>query len=307
MKKFSWILGAFFLSNLLIYSNPAHAESVKFITSKSTPIPIYGKATIGNKSSLRIVALANGSAEIIYSLGLKRHLVGRDIASTFEGDNKIPVVTLAHSISAEKVLAVKPTLVLINSSAGPLIALKQIKSAGVKIITIPEAYSIDGMRAKYQAIINALQISEKDPVVQKLIGAIPTTTSELNGDEPRVVFLYLRGTSGIYLLGGSGSGADSIISISGGKDVGATINSKPFTPLTPEALTELNPGIILVMQKGLDSIGGLKGILKIPGISQTQAGINKKIISVDDSLLLAFGPRTQLLITQLSKIIEMIK
>jgi len=61
------------------------------------------------------------------------------------------------------------------------------------------------------------------------------------------------------------------------------------------------------MQKGLESVGGPKGLFTLSGVAQTQAGINQRVIAVDDSLLLAFGPRTQGLITKLANAIESMK
>jgi iron complex transport system substrate-binding protein len=65
-------------------------------------------------------------------------------------------------------------------------------------------------------------------------------------------------------------------------------------------MASLNPDLILVMIKGLASVGGVAGLVELPGIAQTNAGKNKRVIAVDDSLLLSFGPRTPDLLTQLS-------
>jgi len=43
----------------------------------------------------------------------------------------------------------------------------------------------------------------------------------------------------------------------------------------------------------------LSGLVELPGIAQTQAGQHKRVVTVDDSLLLSFGPRTIPLIPQL--------
>jgi iron complex transport system substrate-binding protein len=57
------------------------------------------------------------------------------------------------------------------------------------------------------------------------------------------------------------------------------------------------------MEKGLLSVGGIDGLLKLPGVAQTEAGKNRAVIAVDDSLLLSFGPRTPDLVAQLSEAI----
>jgi iron complex transport system substrate-binding protein len=70
--------------------------------------------------------------------------------------------------------------------------------------------------------------------------------------------------------------------------------------LTAESLAALNPDVILVMSKGLESVGGVQGLLKLPGVAQTNAGKNSAVIDVDDSLLLSFGPRTPSLVEALA-------
>ena len=60
------------------------------------------------------------------------------------------------------------------------------------------------------------------------------------------------------------------------------------------------------MSKGLESVGGVSGLVKLPGIAQTPAGKSSRIIDVDDSLLLSFGPRTPSLVTQLGKALEQV-
>ena len=76
------------------------------------------------------------------------------------------------------------------------------------------------------------------------------------------------------------------------RDVGAENLNTPFTALSAEALVKMNPDVILLMTKGLDSVGGIDGLVALPGIAQTTAGRERQIVTVDDSLLLSFGPRT---------------
>jgi iron complex transport system substrate-binding protein len=54
----------------------------------------------------------------------------------------------------------------------------------------------------------------------------------------------------------------------------------------------MDPDIILVMTKGLESAGGVDGLLAAqPSIALTTAGKNKRIIDVDDTVLFAGGTR----------------
>jgi iron complex transport system substrate-binding protein len=250
----------------------------------------------------RVVVLANGVAEIIKALNAQSIIVGRDISSTEDSLSDIPIVTSGHQVLPEKVIALKPDLVLIDASTGPKAAIETIKSAGITVIETPESWSLKDLPIKVRAVGRAIGAQEQaEKLVQQLNDSLNASAIK---NSPRVAFLYLRGTSSVYLIGGAGSGADSLLAAIGAIDVGAQTLDRPFNTLTAESLAELNPDVILVMSKGLQSVGGIDGLLKLPGVAQTRAGKNSAVIDVDDSLLLSFGPRTPSLVDALAKAIS---
>ena len=248
----------------------------------------------------KVIALANGSAEIIDSLGLKSILIGRDIASTEPALESVPVVTSGHQVVAEKIIALDPDLVIIDSSVGPTQAIAALESAGIKVARINEVWTVEGISKKVLDVASLLGVPATGEKLATSIDSTIATASKKVEGSPRVLFLYLRGGNSIYLVGGAGSGADSMLSAIGAVDVGATPESKPFTALTAESLIAMKPDVILVMTKGLASVGGVAGLIDLPGVAQTPAGKNSRIISVDDSLLLSFGARTPSLLTALA-------
>lgn len=258
-------------------------------------------------SKLRIVSLANGAAEILNSLGLRNSIVGRDIASTTPELKTIPIVTSGHQVIAEKVISLKPSIVIVDASVGPKSALDAIRMAKIEVAKIPEAWTLQDIQKKVLAIGELVNESSQASALNRSMKKA-IYQSKLNlGWRPNVAFLYLRGPSSIYLIGGPGSGADSLVSALGGVDVGARTLKNPFNTLTSEALIAANPDVFLVMSKGLQSVGGVSGFMKLPGVAQTSAGKSKKILSVDDSLLLSFGPRTPALLMKMSEALKAMK
>jgi iron complex transport system substrate-binding protein len=242
--------------------------------------------------------LANGVAEIIQALNGQSIMVGRDISSTEDSLSDIPIVTSGHQVLPEKIIALKPDLVIVDASTGPKAAIESIKAAGITITETPESWSLEDLPIKVRAVGRAIgAVQQADQLVQELNQSLKVSTLK---NSPRVAFLYLRGTSSIYLIGGAGSGADSLFKAIGAIDVGAQALDRPFNTLTAESLAALNPDVIVVMSKGLESVGGVEGLLKLPGVAQTTAGKKSAIIDVDDSLLLSFGPRTPSLIEALA-------
>jgi iron complex transport system substrate-binding protein len=281
------------------------------ITGCGAKAPVAIEITASDVTSLRItsnetpafqrvVALANGSAEVIDSLGLKKILIGRDIASTDPSLQSIPIVTSGHQVVAEKIISLSPDLVIIDPSVGPSQAIDALKKSGITVISIKETWSVAGIAAKVNEIASILKVEKSGQLLSaEMAKSISQSAKKVSGS-PRVAFLYLRGGNSIYLLGGKGSGADSLLKSIGAVDAGAEKSSIAFSNLTSESLVGTNPEIILVMIKGLASVGGVKGLVALPGIAQTDAGKNARIIAVDDSLLLSFGPRTPDLLSKLA-------
>jgi iron complex transport system substrate-binding protein len=269
------------------------ATTIAVITAADLPDIEPIDAVVSDTAPQRIVSLATGIGETLVALGVADRVVGRDETSQVEALRDIPVVTSAHSVSAERVLALAPDLVIIDASTAPSEAIAQIEASGVRVVEVPEAWTLTDIAPRVQAVADAVGVN-----AQGLLDGLPSD-SDAVADAPRVAFLYLRGTAGIYLLGGAGSGADSIITAAGGIDVGAQAGYDAFIPLTAEALATLNPDVLIVMSKGVESVNGIDGLVELPGVAQTTAGKDRRVIVVDDAILLSFGPRTPALIEQL--------
>ncbi|PJN29127.1 hemin ABC transporter substrate-binding protein [Kitasatospora sp. CB02891] len=245
----------------------------------------------------RIIPLNGSLSELVFSLGLGRHAVARDVSTTFEQAAQLPVITQAHEVSAEGVLSLRPTVVLADRSTGPAEAVEQIRAAGVPLIVLDDAKKLDDVGARIDRVAAALGVPEAGEELKsrtaRQISEVQAQLPPAAGARPKVAFLYLRGSASVFLLGGPDSGAPSLIEAAGGEDAGTAAKlSGDFTPLTSEALVKAAPDAILVMSKGLESVGGVDGLLALPGVAQTPAGLDRRIIAVDDGRLLSYGPRT---------------
>jgi iron complex transport system substrate-binding protein len=289
---------ALLLTIILGLTGCTSSHATNSYTISQNDVTSVSLKTTSTFSVSRVVVLANGVAEIFNSLNALSILVGRDISSTESALKDIPIVTSGHQVISEKVISLKPDLVIIDASTGPKSALDQIRGAGIKVVQTPESWTLIDIAKKVSAVGDAIGARAQAKKLNAQMARV--AQSQRVANSPRIAFLYVRGTSSIYLIGGPGSGADSLIQSIGGVDVGAVSFQHPFNTLTPEALAAANPDVILVMTKGLESVGGVEGLLKLPGVAQTNAGKNSRVIDVDDSLLLSFGPRTPSLLNALS-------
>ncbi|MFE7558960.1 hemin ABC transporter substrate-binding protein [Kitasatospora sp. NPDC057500] len=256
-------------------------------------------------SAERIIPLNGSLAEIVFSLGLGPKVVARDVSTTFEQATALPVITQAHDVSAEGVLSLHPTVVLADRSTGPAEAIAQIRAAGVPLLVLDDAKRLEDVGPRIDTVAAALGVPDagrqlKERTEQRITeakAALPAVERR-----PKVAFLYLRGSASVYLLGGPASGAGSLIEAVGGEDAGTAAGlSGDFTPLTSEALVKAAPDAILVMSKGLDSVGGVDGLLKLPGVAQTPAGLDRRVVSIEDGQLLSYGPRTPQVIHEIAE------
>ena len=279
-------------SALLLTSCTTKTVAVSDISAAQIKLPIVHSNEIPNYH--RVVALANGAAEIVAALGFTSILVGRDIASTMPELAKVPIDTAGHAVSIEKVLQQKPDLIIIDQNTTPQSALTTLANSGIKVMKIADAFNLQAIVGKENAIAAAIGTPVAGALLVKQVNDAISPKRKIT-----VAFLYLRGTASIYLIGGKGSGADSMLSAMGFTDVGAQNLKLPFNALSAEELIKLRPDVLLLMTKGLTSVGGLSGLAALPGIAQTPAGQHGRVVTVDDSLLLSFGPRTVPLLTPL--------
>ncbi|CAM5735638.1 hypothetical protein SBADM41S_01698 [Streptomyces badius] len=143
-------------------------------------------------------------------------------------------------------------------------------------------------------------LGAKSSASKVTIGTSSAVLPPLVTSAERVAFLYLRGSASVYLLGGAESGASSLLEAAGAVDAGKESGlDKDFTAITSEALAKAAPDAILLMTKGFESVGGMDGLVKIPGIAETPAGMDRRVVTVDDGVLLNYGPRTDRVLTEI--------
>ncbi len=300
---------------------PTSESDAQFILSQDFPLPTVEPESprlptittgadgivVEVTDSSRIIVLNEAIAEIVVSLGMQDFIIGRDATTTLASLLDVEEVSNGHDISAESVLSLRPSVVIGDTRTGPPEALQQLRAAGVAVLVAPEVWTLSDLPSRVEMIAGALGIPRAgDRLVDLTQRAIDDALRGVGAyaDVLRVAFLYVRGTASVYLLGGTGSGADELVAATGAVDVGALNGLSAFTPLTAEAIVQADPDVLLVMTRGLDSVGGIDGLLALPGVSSTRAAATRAVIAVDDDLLLSFGPRTGALIARLAELLN---
>ena len=239
-------------------------------------------------------------ATTVYALGLGDLLVGRDVSTGIPELAELPVVTHnGHELNAEAILDLNPSVVLTDYSIGPLEVQLQLKDAGIPVVTLDGTRSRAVIGEQIEAVAEVLGVPERgaelaDRVTAEVAEA-EAQVAEMIPEDPaeriRMVFLYMRGTAGVYYWFGKGSGADDLIEALGGIDVATEVGLEGSRPINAEGLVKSEPELFLMMTHGLESVGGVDGLLERAGVGETTAGMNGCVVDMTDYEILSFGPQ----------------
>lgn len=253
---------------------------------EKTVAPTEPKAAATEIKIDRIVSLNGAITETLASLDASSNIVGKDVTSTFPSDLKATDLGHVRSITAETILALKPSVVFGTTKDINPNLNEQLKNANVPLILIDQEYTVEGTKKLITDIATTLKRDNFQPLLENISSKIATVKPFAK--KPKVLFIYARG-AGNLMVAGKETPLHSMIELAGAENAAASLTD--FKPLTPEALLTINPDVILMFDSGLQSLGGVDGLLKVEGINATNAGKNKKVITMDGQFLSGFGPR----------------
>jgi iron complex transport system substrate-binding protein len=258
------------------------------------------EVTVEDTSRVLALDIYGTLSRTVYELGLGDQLVGRDVSTQFREASKLPLVTHnGHELNAESILALDPTLIITDSSLGPWDVILQLRSSGIPVVVVDSKRNLDNIDDITHQVATALGVPEAGrTLAARVAGELAVTQREIAEVAPaddqhklRAMFLYARGSSGTYYMFGEGSGADSLIDAVGLYDVAAEIGWKGSKPITDEGIVAAQPDVILMMTKGLESVGGVDKLLdRFPALASTPAGQHRRIVDMADAEILGYGP-----------------
>ncbi|OAI28559.1 heme/hemin ABC transporter substrate-binding protein [Methylomonas koyamae] len=275
----------------------------KLVRAASVALLWLSAAALANAAGpSRIVSVGGALTEIVYALDGAERLVGVDSTSLTPAAAKaLPQVGYMRSLSAEGVLSLRPDLLLASAHAGPPAVLEQLRAAGVRIETLAEDYSAAGITAKIGAIAALLDKPEQG---RALAGQVQADFDRLaqwraqRGDQPKVLFL-MAVAHGAPLASGSGTAADAVLTLAGAANAAGELQGNK--PIGTEAMVAAAPDVILLTDVAANAIGGLEAFYQQPGIAQTPAGRQRKVLVVDTLALLGFGLHSGQAVLELAK------
>lgn len=243
----------------------------------------------------RLVTVGAPVTEIVYALGAGGKVVGTDTTSTYPAAATATAkVGYMRALSAEGLLSLSPSHVLVQDGSGPEHALRHLADQGVVVVRVSEPDAAAGLPQKIRSIAAAIgRDGEGDALAARIAADFDRLAAErrrsggLSGDS---VLCLIHAGNGGPLAAGEGTVADHLIQLAGGRNALAPMHA--YRPLSVEAAIAAAPELLLATAALVDQAGGIDAFLAMPQVAQTPAAAARRVVTVAGELLLGMGPRT---------------
>ncbi len=232
-----------------------------------------------------IISTAPSNTEILVALGLADKLVAVDkYSEDVEGIKKnLPKIDFTNP-DAEAIIALNPDIVIASghNKAGSEDPFALIKEAGIPVAYIPSSYSIDGIYGDIEFIAN---LTGREKEGKELVNSMKEEVEAIKNiantitDKKKVYFEIGVGTA-LYTFGNE-TFLNEMIETIGAKNIFGEENS--WITVTPEAVIDANPDVILVNSPGENEAGlnAVEDVLSREGWDTITAVKEGKVYKID--------------------------
>lgn len=241
----------------------------------------------------RVLSVGGSITEILYALGLEKNIAAVDTTSIYPPAalSDHPNVGYMRALSAEGVLSVSPTLILMEPDAGPQGALDVLESASIPLVRVPDTPTPDGIAAKIRKVGEVMDAGDRaEKLASAVLADMESVGAAVAQVKQRLSVLFILSTSGGRILAaGKSTSADAVIRLAGGRNAFGAVEG--YKPASMESMVDAAPDVIVTINRGAHDTT-VDEIANHPVLSGTPAAKNRRIVVMDGLYLLGFGPRT---------------
>jgi iron complex transport system substrate-binding protein len=253
----------------------------------------------------RYVVTGSYIAEIFAALGAADQVVGvsggTDHIAELAGVPRLPGF---RQTSAENLLSLTPTVVILSDEVTTEGLAEQLAAAGVTVERFPADPSLEGIEDRIRHVGRLLgKESEAEALVARFEADLADAQALVaqTTSRPRGIFI-LSGGNRPTLIGGANTGTGRLIELAGGVNAAAAIDG--FKVMSQEAMVEAAPDFFLVNPDGMTEREGVPVALSAPGAQRTPAGQNGRLVVLEGQYLQGFGLYTPEAIRRLARAIH---
>lgn len=245
---------------------------------------------LSTQAAERIVVAGGSLTELIYAMGAGQRVVGVDETTSYPPETAaLPHIGYWKQLSSEGILSLRPSRFITWQDAGPQLVLEQLRSQKVDVVTLPRVpATVEQMYANIHALAKTLGVEDQgnalvDDIRQRLEKVAQSSASK---PAPVKALFILSAGGSAPQVAGQGSVADAIMTLAGAQNVA---QHPQYRSYSAEALIAANPQVIVVTSQMVE--GDINRLSTIAGITRTAAWKNKRIVILDQALILGMGPR----------------
>jgi iron complex transport system substrate-binding protein len=320
MKKFAFISAFMIILTMVMAACSPAQSATPAATLTATPPPAVtatitssvivltdglGRTVTLDKTAQRIVSLAPSATETLYAVGAGAQMVGCDSFSDYPAEAKslTDVGGSMGNYSYETIASLKPDLV-VAAEINTADQVKSLEDLGLKVFYIANPKNFDEL---YQTIQTVGKLTGHDSEALALTDSLSSRVQAVKDTIAKatitpLVFYELDGTDAAKpWTSGPGTFMDQLITLAGGKNVGASLQSS-WAQISVEDLIVQNPDIILLGDGAYGITAAQVG--SRPGWAGIKAVKDNQIFTFDDNLVSRVGPRLVEGLETLAKLIH---
>lgn len=239
-----------------------------------------------DKPAQRVVSLAPHVTELLFAAGGGRKVVGVVDYSDYPPEAKtLPRVGSHRQIDLERLIALKPDLLVVWLHGGAARQLEPLRKLGIPVY-VSEPHRIAGIGVTLRRLGTLLgteaEAGRSADAFDSRLAAIETKYA----GRPPVKVFYQVWDRPLYTLNGSHTASDAIRAC-GGENIFAALPVTAPT-VTVEAVLKENPEVIVSGNRPNQDSTGLEAWKQYPSLLAARRG---NLVSVDSDLLVRPGPR----------------
>lgn len=243
------------------------------------------------KEYKRIVSLIPSNTEILYELGLGDKVVGVSTVDDYPKDVKNKKKFDAFKLDTEALLKAKPDLILAHESNQSTQEkdLKKLSDAGVKVVYIDDANSINEM---YETFKQVGKVTGKEREANQLVRKVKSEINNVIKEVPKEqqgkkVFMEISSQPDIYTSGSNTFYDDMLNSI---KAENIYHNQEGWIKTDKESILKRNPDV-MITTSGQNEDEYQKLNNNRDGFEQVKAVKEKHVHALNADMISRPGPR----------------
>jgi iron complex transport system substrate-binding protein len=240
----------------------------------------------------RVISLAASNTEILYAIGAGTLVVGRDDFSDYPAEAK-SVASIGGNMGKydlEAITNLKPDLVLVAGINTPEL-VKSLEDLKITVFYLGNPTDFQGMFAN---LVTVGKLTGKETEASQLVASLTqrydAVVKAVAGvaTQPKVYYELDATNVAKPYTAGPGNLVDTVISLAGGKNIGAGLQSA-WAEISQEEIISQNPEVILLGDAAYGETP--EKVAQRPGWNVLAAVTQNKVYAFDDNLISRFGPR----------------